>query len=49
MQILNGFGFSLVENRVAIETVADIRSQQIQKLDDVHPLLTKNRGHGDDP
>ena len=45
VQILNGFGFSLAENRVAIETVADIRSQQIQKLDDVHPLLTKNRGN----
>ena len=45
VQILNGCGFSLAENRVAIETVADIRSQQIQKLDDVHPLLTKNRGN----
>ena len=45
VQILNSCGFSLAENRVAIETVADIRSQQIQKLDDVHPLLTKNRGN----
>ena len=49
VQILNGFGFSLAENRVAFETVADIRSQHIQKLDDVLPLLSKYRGNCDDP
>ena len=38
-EILNGRGFGLIENRVAIETVVAIRSQAIQKLSDTHPLL----------
>ena len=38
-EILNGRGFGLIENRVAIETAVAIRSQAIQKLSDTHPLL----------
>ncbi len=38
-EILNGRGFGLMENRVAIETVAAIRSQGVQTLSDTHPLL----------
>ena len=38
-EILNGRGFGLMENRVAIETVAAIRSQEVQTLSDTHPLL----------
>ena len=38
-EIFNGRGFGLIENRVAIETAAAIRSQGVQTLSDTHPLL----------
>ena len=39
-EILNGRGFGLAENRVAIETVADIRAQSVKKFSETHPLMT---------
>lgn len=40
-KILSGRGFGLSENRVAIETVADIRSKPVEKIDETHPLVIK--------
>ncbi len=40
-EILSDRGFGLAENRIAIEAVADIRSQSVQKFSETHPLLTE--------
>ena len=40
-EILSGRGFSLVENRVAIKTVADIRSMPVKAISETHPFLNK--------
>ena len=38
-EILKGNGFDLEENRVAIETVSEIRTGGIKKIQDKHPLI----------
>ncbi|HRW29598.1 MAG: Gfo/Idh/MocA family oxidoreductase [Alphaproteobacteria bacterium] len=41
-EILNGNGFGLEENRIAIETVADIRNKNpLGKIGEYHPFLDK--------
>jgi UDP-N-acetyl-2-amino-2-deoxyglucuronate dehydrogenase len=43
-EILAGRGFGLEENRVAIETVADIRGAQVRGKGEVHPFVSKVSG-----
>ena len=42
-EILAGRGFGLEENRVAIETVATIRSAKVKGGGEQHPYLAKTR------
>lgn len=43
-EILAGRGFGLEENRVAVETVAQIRSAAVVSTGEMHPFVAKARG-----